>query len=142
MYESIVVGTDGSETAERAVGEAVRLAKALDGDLHVVSAYEPLRGARVEGAQVGTVLPDTDVQTVVEQAAAAARMNGVRVNAHAVTGDPADALLEIADQEKADLIVVGSCGMHGMMRVLGSVPNKISHQARCSVLIVYTDKPD
>jgi nucleotide-binding universal stress UspA family protein len=139
MYQSIVVGTDGSETAERAVGEAVRLAKALDGDLHVVSAYEPLRGVRVEGAQVGTVLPDTDVQTVVEQAAAAARISGVRVNTHAVTGDPADALLEIAGQEQADLIVVGSRGMHGITRVLGSVPNKISHQARCSVLIVCTD---
>jgi nucleotide-binding universal stress UspA family protein len=54
MYQSIVVGTDGSETAERAVAEATRLAKALDGELHVVSAYEPLRGVRVEGAQVGT----------------------------------------------------------------------------------------
>jgi nucleotide-binding universal stress UspA family protein len=142
MYQSIVVGTDGSETAERAVAEAVGLAKAVSGDLHVVSAYEPLRGVRVQGAQVGTVLPDTDVQAVVEQAAAAARISGVRVNAHAVTGDPADALLEIADKEEADLIVVGSRGMHGMLRVLGSVPNKISHQARCSVLIVCTDQAD
>jgi nucleotide-binding universal stress UspA family protein len=142
MYQSIVVGTDGSETAERAVGEAIRLAKALEGELHVVSAYEPLRGVRVEGAQVGTVLPDSNVQAVVEQSAAAARISGVSVKTHAVTGDPGDALLEIAGQENADLIVVGSRGMHGMMRVLGSVPNKISHQARCSVLIVCTDQTD
>jgi nucleotide-binding universal stress UspA family protein len=59
-----------------------------------------------------------------------------------VTGDAADALLEVADAQKADLIVVGNRGMHGMTRVLGSVPNKVSHRARCSVLIVSTDAPD
>jgi nucleotide-binding universal stress UspA family protein len=140
MYESIVVGTDGSETAQQAVSEAVRLADALGCGLHVVSAYEPLRGARVEGAKVGTLLPDTNVQAVVEQAAAMGRVHGVPVKAHAVTGDPGDALLEVAAQEKADLIVVGSRGMHGMARMLGSVPNKVSHHARCSVLIVCTDE--
>ena len=140
MYQSIVVGTDGSATAERAVAEAIKLAEALDAGLHVVSAYEPLRDVRVEGAKEGTVLPDTNVQAVVEQAGAAARMRGVRVNTHALAGDPGDALLEVAEQETADLIVVGSRGMHGMKRVLGSVPNKVSHQARCSVLIVCTDQ--
>jgi nucleotide-binding universal stress UspA family protein len=67
-------------------------------------------------------------------------MQGVAVEAHTVTGDPADALLEIADHEKADVIVVGSHGMHGMTRVLGSVPNKVSHRASCHVFIVATDR--
>jgi len=147
VYESIVVGTDGSETAQRAVAEASELAKALGALLHLVSAYEPLRGARIVGApagaaQVWDIKPDAAVQSVVEQAAATARVIGVEVKVHTVTGDPADALLEVAERETADLIVVGNRGMHGMTRVLGSVPNKISHRAGCSVLIVSTEESE
>jgi nucleotide-binding universal stress UspA family protein len=144
VYEAIVVGTDGSDTAKRAVAEATRLAEALGGKVHVVSAYEPVRGAKIEGppagaAKVWEVRPDSMVQTIVDQAAAGARRHGVAVQVHTLTGDPADALLEIAKREKADLIVVGSRGMHGVARVLGSVPNKVSHRARCHVLIVATE---
>jgi nucleotide-binding universal stress UspA family protein len=139
VYESIVVGTDGSPTAQRAVAEATRLAGALGSELHLVSAYEPLRGVRIAGRAEVPVLPDTRVQAVVEEAAATIRLSGVEVQSHALTGDPADALLEIAQQEGASLIVVGSCGMHGVTRVLGSVPNKVSHRARCHVLIVATE---
>jgi len=147
VYESIVVGTDGSETAQRAVLEASRLAKALGSELHLVSAYEPLRGVRIVGApeaaaKVWAVAPDAKVQAVVEDAVATGRTSGVGIKPHTVTGDPADALLEIAEQEKAGLIVVGSRGMHGVTRVLGSVPNKVSHRARCNVLIVSTDGSD
>ncbi len=146
MYASIVVGTDGSETAQRAVAEACALTAALGGVLHLVSAYEPLRGARIVGAPQGAadvwdVKPDDAVQAVVEEAAATARMSGVEVKTHTVTGDPADALLEVAEREKAGLIVVGNRGMHGVSRVLGSVPNKISHRAGCSVLIACTTEP-
>lgn len=147
MYGSIVVGTDGSETAQRAVAEATRLAKALGDKIQLVAAYEPLRGARIVGAPEGAakvwdLKPDSAVESVVEQAAAAVRMGGVEVIAHTVTGDPADALLEVAERENAGLIVVGNRGMHGMKRVLGSVPNKVSHRASCSVLIVSTDAAD
>jgi nucleotide-binding universal stress UspA family protein len=145
VYESIVVGTDGSESATRAVAHATALAKALGAKIHVVSAFSPLRGARIVGApegaaQVWDIKPDAAVQSVVEEAGAVARLSGVEVALHTVTGDPADALLEVAQQENADLIVVGSRGMHGMTRVLGSVPNKVSHRAGCSVLIVSTDE--
>ena len=68
-------------------------------------------------------------------------MRDVDVKSHTLTGDPADALLEIAEREGADLIVVGNRGMHGVSRVLGSVPNKVSHRAQCHVLIVATDEP-
>ncbi len=142
----IVVGTDGSETAQRAVAQACALAKALGGELHLVSAYEPVRGARIAGAPEGAakvweIKPDAAVQSVVEEAAATARVSGVEVKVHTVVGDAADALLEVAEREKADLIVVGNRGMHGMTRVLGSVPNKVSHRASCSVLIVSTNEP-
>src|SRR5687767_11281201 len=65
--------------------------------------------------------------------------DGVAVKTHGMAGDPADALIDIAENVKADLIVVGNRGMGGVKRfVLGSVPNKISHHAPCSVLIVHT----
>jgi nucleotide-binding universal stress UspA family protein len=146
MYESIVVGTDGSDTSKRAVAEATRLAELMKGTVHLVSAYEPLRGARISGAPEGAakvwaVRPDAQVESIVEQAAAGVRMRDVDVKSHTLTGDPADALLEIAEREGADLIVVGNRGMHGVSRMLGSVPNKVSHRARCHVLIVATDEP-
>ncbi len=126
----------------RALKEAARYAKALACELHIVSAYEPITGAKVAGAPVETqsVPTDAKVSTIVDEAAAAARMDGVEASTHTVTGDPADALLEVARKVDASLIVVGSRGMHGMKRVLGSVPNKVSHSAHCSVLIVSTDR--
>ena len=143
MYESIVVGTDGSETAKRAVDEAARLAEAMGGKLHLVAAYEPLRGAKIVGAPEGAakvweLKPDAEVQSVIQEAESGLRVKGLDVESHTVTGDPADALLEIAERQGADLIVVGNRGMHGMTRVLGSVPNKVSHRASCNVLIVAT----
>ncbi len=143
---SIVVGTDGSETAKRAVREAVRLAKALGEEIHIVSGYAPLRGARIAGAPEGAAkvwapLPDSEVNAILEAAAAEVRLAEIRVETHAVQGDAADALLQVASDVGAGLIVVGNHGMHGARRVLGSVPNKVSHQARCNVLIVSTDEP-
>ena len=145
MGESIVVGTDGSETAGRAVQEAVRLARALGAELHVVSAYEPIRGARIAGAPEGAAkiwapLPDADVEATLQEAAATIRMHDVPVTTYAIQKDPADALLEVAGNVGAGMIVIGNKGMHGAKRlVLGSVPNKVSHHARCNVLIVATD---
>jgi nucleotide-binding universal stress UspA family protein len=144
--ESIVVGTDGSESAKRALGEAVRLAQALKADVHIVSAYEPLRGAHIVGAPEGAAkvwapLPDSQVEGTLGEAAAFVRMRNVPVETHAVRKDPAAALLEVAGSVGASLIVVGSRGMHGAKRfVLGSVPNTVSHNAHCNVLIVSTDR--
>ena len=143
MSESIVVGTDGSDTAGRAVDEAFRLAKALDADVHIVSAYRPLRGAKIVGAAEGAAkvwapTPDALVNGILESAAANGRIRGIKVETHAVEKDPADALLEVASDVGAAMIVVGSRGMQGASRVLGSVPNKVSHHAECNVLIVST----
>jgi nucleotide-binding universal stress UspA family protein len=146
MGDAIVVGTDGSDTAKLAVSEAVRVAKALGGELHVVSAFEPLRGARVTGAPEGAAkvwapLPDSQVEATLSEAAAAVRFSGLEVTTHAVQRDPADALIEVATDLGATMIVVGSKGMHGARRfTLGNVPNQVSHRARCNVLIVATDQ--
>src|ERR1700680_3098999 len=101
MGESIVVGTDGSASAQQAVDEAIRLAKALGAELHVVSAYEPLRGARIADAPEGAAkvwapLPDAAVEATLSEAAATVRLRDVDVVTHAVERDPVDALLEVA----------------------------------------------
>jgi nucleotide-binding universal stress UspA family protein len=146
MAESIVVGTDGSLTARRAVDEAIRLASAFGAELHVVSAYEPVRGARVAGAppaaaEIWAPLPDAEVEKLLDEAAVVIRARGVTCHTHANEQAPADAVLEVASRVGARLIVVGNKGMHGAGRfVLGNVPNKISHRADCNVLIVATEQ--
>lgn len=143
MSESIVVGTDGSDTAQRAVEEAFRLGRALDAEVHVVSAYRPVRGARIVGAPEGAAkvwapTPDALVNGILEQAAADGRVRDVKVETHALETDPADALMQVAEEVGAAMIVVGNRRMNGASRVLGSVPNKVSHHAGCNVLIVST----
>ena len=138
MSEPIVVGTDGSPTAKRAVAEAVRLAAALGAELHIVSAYEPLAGAVAVGFVMPTVDDDPTAETLAE-AIAEIRESGVTVRTHPVRGPAPDALLDVAAAVGANMIVVGNRRMHGALRVLGSVPNSVSHRARCNVLIVATD---
>src|SRR5437764_10930542 len=111
MADLIVVGTDGSDTAKQAVSEAVRLAKALDAGLHIVSAFEPIRGAHITGAPEGAARvwaphPDDKVEAILSEAAAGARLAGLEAETHAVRDDPADALLAVAQEIGATMIVV------------------------------------
>jgi nucleotide-binding universal stress UspA family protein len=145
MFSSIVVGTDGSDTASEAVRQAIALARAVGARIELVSAYEPVTDARLrETIEVPQDLhwmlnPREDVEATLEQAAADVRAAGVEVEVYARQGDPADAILDVAEERGSDLIVVGNKGMTGAKRfLLGSVPNKISHHAPCSVLIIRT----
>ena len=146
MYKSIVVGTDGSDTAGEAVRQAIELARALDAKLQIVSAYEPVSDTRLrEEAQQAPpdlqwmVNPREDVDATLKAAAEGATDRGLDVETFARQGDPADAILDVAEEQRADLIVVGNKGMTGAKRfLLGSVPNKVSHHAPCSVLIIRT----
>jgi nucleotide-binding universal stress UspA family protein len=146
LFDSMVVGTDGSETAREAVRQATDLAKNVNATIHLVSAYEPVPEGRLreERQQVPDDLqwmvnPREDVSATLEEAASAMREEGVQVETHAREGDPADAILDVAEEENADLIVVGNKGMTGAKRfLLGSVPNKVSHHAPCSVMIIRT----
>jgi nucleotide-binding universal stress UspA family protein len=146
MFRSIVVGTDGSETATEAVRQAIELAKLTGARIELVSAYEPVSGQRlrtesqqVPGDMQWMVNPREDVDATLGDANELASEAGVTVEVHARQGDPADAILDVAEETKADLIVVGNKGMTGARRfLLGSVPNKVSHHAPCSVLIIRT----
>jgi nucleotide-binding universal stress UspA family protein len=140
MYSSIVVGTDGSPTAEIALGKAVDLARLTGATLHVVSAYEPAPARVTGGAPPGEFSAGSDFKAdaILQKALSRARGADIDVQEHAPKGSAADALLAVAKEHGADVIVIGSVGMQGARRVLGSVPNKISHQASCDVLIVQT----
>jgi nucleotide-binding universal stress UspA family protein len=144
MIKTIVVGTDGSNTAATAVREAIELARRLNARLHVVSAYRPLSGVRASGLDPehsGPVAsPTIEVDAILTRVAGEAHAAGVEAECYARKADPAEAILDVADELHADLIVVGNKGMHGTRRyLLGSVPDKISHHAGCSVLIIRTD---
>jgi nucleotide-binding universal stress UspA family protein len=149
VFHEIVVGTDGSDSAGIAVQRATELAKLTGATLHIVSAYQSVSlGSVAMAASVGAATIDLgDVnrgateqgRQVCEHAASAARRDGVAVELHAVPGDAADALVAVAEQVDADLLVVGNRGMSGARRfVLGSVPNKVSHHSPCNLLIVDT----
>jgi nucleotide-binding universal stress UspA family protein len=146
MYNNIVVGTDGSSTAKQAVRQAAELAKVGGAKLHLVSAYRPPSQVAAFGPGLDAILvnPPSDdevrveVESVLAQAARESEGEGVTVERYVVPGNAAEAILEVAESQGADLVVVGSRGMGGARRFLGSVPNSVSHHANCSVLIVHT----
>jgi nucleotide-binding universal stress UspA family protein len=140
MFQTVVVGADGSETATQAFRYAVDLVKLSEGTLHIVLAYKR-SATSTEG------LPDEFIDAVDAGSRAAATLDdlasrakaiGVKVVTHSIKEEPDTAIVEVAQQEQADLIVVGNKGMKGVRRVLGSVPNAVAHRAPCSVLIVQT----
>jgi nucleotide-binding universal stress UspA family protein len=144
---SIVVGTDGSDTAAIAVTQAIELARSLGARLHIVSAYEPVAEGQLHSERLRapadvqwTVNPHQEVLALLGAAERQARATGLSdVEVYARVGSAADAILDVAEEQRSDLIVVGNKGMAGATRfLLGSVPNKVSHHAPCSVLIVRT----
>jgi nucleotide-binding universal stress UspA family protein len=147
VFKIVVVGTDGSPTADKAVESAAGIARTLNAALHVVTAYRTAGSgmASASGAASGAALVDTGAgHAMAEEAAkgvvdraAEAYGSGLDVTTHAVHADPVDAILGTADKVGADLIVVGSKGMN--RRILGSVPNSVAHSANCSVFIAKTN---
>src|SRR4051794_10030082 len=142
MNDVIVVGTDGSDTADVAVQRAAALAKLTGARVELVSGYrEDYALVAGTGMYMGDLSGDArkSADGRLERAASRLRADGLEVETHCRGGDPADALIDIAEATDASLIVVGSKGMHGGRRfMLGNVPNKVSHHAPCSVMIVRT----
>jgi len=123
---TIVVGVDGSETGAQALAVASGLAGVLGAAVHVVNAY-------------GVLQAPSDAEAVLAAATRAARAEGLLPVTHALRDDPAGALIAVAVEQDADLLIVGSRGVsRAPGSRLGNVPNKISHHAPCSVLIVRT----
>lgn len=122
------------------------MASAVGATLEVVSAYAPVPEQRLRSERRDApedvqwaINPAQEVEASLSGAADIARAAGVKVNTYARQGDPAGAILDVAEEQKSDLVVVGNKGMTGARRfLLGSVPDKISHHAACSVLIIHT----
>src|SRR5436305_10972931 len=145
MVQTIAVGTDGSETARQAVAFAMDMAERYGAKLVLASAYRPVSETRLTGERdrapadvQWSINPNQEVEATLREAEELARERGLtNLASEARTGDPADVLVDIANDQHADILVVGNQGMH--RRVLGSVPNGVSHKAQCSVMIVKTD---
>jgi nucleotide-binding universal stress UspA family protein len=143
MIETITVGTDGSETASKAVDFALDLAEKFGARVVIASSYRPISEGRVRQEQreapddiQWSINPMEDVEAALRAVEQKARERGLKTTSEAREGDPADVLCDIAEQHNADLLIVGNRGMQ--RRVLGSVPNSVSHKAPCSVVIVKT----
>jgi nucleotide-binding universal stress UspA family protein len=140
MFETVIVGADDSSTAREAVMVAAEIAQLHGGTLHIVTVYDP-KSIQVqelpEEFRYSRLTSAADM--LLEGLSRIVEQRGLKPMVHAATGNPADAIVRIAEREKADLVVVGNKGMKGVRRVLGSVPNSVAHDAPCSVLIVDTN---
>jgi nucleotide-binding universal stress UspA family protein len=143
MIEKIAVGTDGSATASKAVDFALDLAEKFGSQVVFASSYRPVKESQVRSEQADapadiqwSINPMEDVNATLREVEEKAKQRGLDATSEAREGDPADVLCEIAEQHNADLLVVGNKGMQ--RRVLGSVPNSVSHKSPCSVVIVKT----
>jgi len=141
MISTVAVGTDGSETAAQAVRMAAEVARRYGAALVLVSAFQgsdrpPLDRSSAPAEVQWASSPMARVQELLSRAEDELRRNGIECRAVMDEGDPAEVLVRLAAECEADLIVVGSKGMH--RRMLASVPNSVTHKAACSVLVVKT----
>lgn len=148
--KTIVVGVDGSATSKIALEHAASVATAMGARLHLVNAYQTpkmLMASAADPMFAGMAVTGPDVESelvsageeILRAAADGLRARGLEVETTCVPDDPASALIDVAETQRADLIVVGNKGMRGTKRfLLGSVPNRVAHHAPCSVTIVRT----
>jgi nucleotide-binding universal stress UspA family protein len=143
MYHRIVVGTDGSSTADCAVDVAGGLALLMGASIHLVAAYRPARAAAVLAGTGGGQAwfgeeERNEADAVLEQATGRLGRASLAVMTMSRLGDAADVLLAVAEEVDADLIVIGNRGLTGVRRyLLGGVADRVAHHAPCSVHIVH-----
>jgi nucleotide-binding universal stress UspA family protein len=143
MVKTIAVGTDGSETAQKAVDFAIEMTERYQAKIVFASAYVPVSESRLRKEQEEapqeiqwSINPSEEVDDTLRKVEQQAKERGLDYASEARNGDPADVIVEIASDHGVDVIVIGNKGMQ--RRILGSVPNSVSHNAPCSVLIVKT----
>jgi nucleotide-binding universal stress UspA family protein len=143
VIATVAVGTDGSDTAAKAVDAAIDLAKQFEAKIVFISSYKPLDDVQLRREQRDAppdhhwrINPTSEVDAILREVEERAESEGIPWASEAMEGDPAEVIVALADKHEADVIVVGNKGMD--RRVLGSVPNSVSHKANCSVFIVKT----
>ena len=144
MVSTVAVGTDGSDRAEKAVAFAIDLAGRYQARLVAISSYHPVSETRVRKEQEDapqdiqwSINPMEDVDAILASVESRGHEAGLEVTTVSSQGDPADVLVNNAEEQGADVLVVGNRGMN--RRILGSVPNRVTHKARCTVVVVKTD---
>jgi nucleotide-binding universal stress UspA family protein len=143
MLQTIAVGTDGSPTATKAVEFALDMAERYGASVVFISSYRPVSETRLKHEQRDApdeiqwaINPSEDVEATLRDVEEMAEQRGLKWKSEAREGDPSDVLVDLAEKHGADVLVIGNKGMQ--RRVLGSVPNSVSHKATCTVVIVKT----
>ena len=143
MLNTVAVGTDGSPTAAIAVDFAIDLAEKYGAKLVVISSYRAVSEDRLAKEQreapedvQWSINPTEEVDNTMSDVEEKAHERGLETTTVAAEGDPADILCRYAEEQNADVLVIGNKGMH--RRLLGSVPNSVAHRAPCSVVVVKT----
>src|SRR4051794_29274206 len=143
MVKTIAVGTDGSGTAAKAVEFALDLAERYEAKIVFLSAYHPVSEDRLKRESRDApediqwqINPAEDVEPALRDAEDEARERGLECASEAKEGDPSKVLVDLVDKHDVDILVIGNKGMQ--RKLLGSVPNTVSHKAGCHVLIVKT----
>ena len=140
MISIVAVGTDGSQTADEAVREAAEIARRFGAKLVLLSAFERSKGssaARPQNVELQWISNSSArVRSILERIEEDLGKDGIDCETRADEGDAGEVLVRLAEECGADLLVIGNKGMK--RRVLGSVPNTVTHNAGCSVLVVKT----
>jgi len=147
-YQTIVVGTDGSDSSLRAVDRAGAIAADYGAKLIVATAHPPAPEERgryavppgsTHGQDYRTV-GDAPIYAILRDARERAHKAGAKnVEEKSIVGAPISALVHLAEEVHADLLVVGNVGLSSVAgRLLGAVPSEVSRRAKTDVLIVHT----
>jgi nucleotide-binding universal stress UspA family protein len=143
MVRAVAVGTDGSDRAAKAVAFAIDMARRYEARLIAISSYRPVSESRLQKEQEEapqeiqwSINPMEEVEDILSSVESSALEAGVEVTTVASQGDPADVLIKHAEEQDADVLIVGNRGMK--RRILGSVPNTVTHKAQCTVVVVKT----
>jgi nucleotide-binding universal stress UspA family protein len=138
MISTVAVGTDGSATADQAVKEAAEIARRFDAKLVLLSAFKESNAppSKSDIELQWAVSSQARVLAILERVEAELGQDGVDCETRVGNGEPAEVLVRLASDCSADLLVIGNRGMK--RRMLGSVPNTVTHKAECSVLVVKT----
>jgi nucleotide-binding universal stress UspA family protein len=138
VFSIVAAGTDGSATAGEAVKVAAEIALRFDAALVLLSAFRDSSAvADPSGEEVQWATnPSARLREMLARQEDELRSAGIECSTLIDEGDPADVIVQLAEECRADVLVIGNRGMH--RRVLGSVPNTVTHRAPCAVLVVKT----
>ena len=143
-YQTVVVGTDGSESSLRAVDRAGQIAAESNAKLFIATGYFPpsddLRAADVLKDEGYKVRGNAPIYAILREARDRAKAAGANnIEERPIQGAPVDALVDLTEEVTADLLVVGNVGLSTILgRVFGSIPGNVSRRANTDVLIVHT----